>query len=146
MNNKEFTAEIKERFADKITDYQHHNDLRLTFTIQAEALLECVRFFVKEKHFRFIISSGLHSRQGFEIFYHFSNDPSGHVINLHVILPHDQPSVDSLTGLMSSAEWIEREIHELLGIDFKGHPNLLPLLSEGNWPEGTYPYRKDFKS
>ncbi|MCF8217670.1 MAG: NADH-quinone oxidoreductase subunit C [Bacteroidales bacterium] len=146
MDNKKFTAEIKEKFADKIIEYQQHNDLRLTFAIQPEALFECARVFMKEKQFRFIIASGLHSREGFEIFYHFSNDSSGHVINLHVMLPHEQPTVDSLSELMSAAEWIEREIHELLGINFKGHPNLVPLISEGNWPEGTYPYRKDFKS
>ena len=146
MNNREFTEEIKERFADKITEVQQQNDMRLTFKLEPEALFECAQVFVKEKQFRFIIASGLHSKQGFEIFYHFSNDTSGHVINLHLVLPYEQPAVDSLTDLMSAAEWIEREIHELLGINFKGHPNLVPLISEGNWPEGTYPYCKDFKS
>jgi len=33
----------------------------------------------------------------------------------------------------------------LLGIDFKGHPNLKPLLLPENWPEGVYPLRRDYK-
>ena len=67
------------------------------------------------------------------------------MINLQVILPHEKPEVKSLTGLFSAVEWIEREMHELLGIEFTGHPNMVPLLSEGNWPKGTYPFRKEFK-
>jgi len=146
MENKQFIEEIKNRFTDKIAEVKEHNPLRITITINSESLVEVAGVFLKEKSFRFIIASGLHTKQGFEILYHFSNDTDGHVINLHVVLPHDKPSVDSLTKLLSGAEWIEREMHELLGIEFKGHPNMVPLISEGNWPEGTYPYRKDFTS
>jgi NADH:ubiquinone oxidoreductase subunit C len=146
MDNKEFIDEIKKRFPDMILDTVEHNKLRLTLRITPEALTKLTGFFLQEKSFRFIIASGLHSKQGFEIFYHFSNDHSGEIINLHVLLPHEQPAVESLCGLLSGVEWIEREIHELLGIEFTGHPNMVPLISEGNWPEGTYPYRKDFKT
>jgi len=146
MENKQFIEEIKNRFADKIVEVEEHNPLRITFTIDSASLVEVAEVFLNEKSLRFIIASALHTKQGFEILYHFSNDTDGHVINLHVVLPHDKPSVDSLTRLLSGAEWIEREMHELLGIEFRGHPNMVPLISEGNWPEGTYPYRKDFTS
>ena len=145
MENQLFIEEINNRFRDSILSITEHNRLRITVTINPKAVVNLAEFFYKEKGFRFIIASGLHSKQGFEIFYHFSNDKSGHVINLHVVLPHKQPAIQSLTETFSAANWIEREIHELLGIDFKGHPNLFPLLSKDNWPEGTYPYRKDFK-
>ena len=121
-----------------------HNSKRITLRIDPGALLKMTEHFFRDKEIRFIIASGLHSKKGFEILYHFSNDKSGHVINLHVILPHENPEIRSLTGVFSAAEWIEREIHELLGINFKGHPNLVPLISKDNWPEGTYPYRKNF--
>ena len=146
MENSSFIEEIKNRFTEKIVEVEEHNPLRITFTIDSASLVEVAEVFLNEKSLRFIIASGLHTKQGFEILYHFSNDADGHVINLHVVLPHDKPSVDSLTRLLSGAEWIEREMHELLGIEFRGHPNMVPLISEGNWPEGTYPYRKDFTS
>ncbi len=145
MENNPFIEEIKSRFTDKIVEVTEHNPLRITFTIDSASLVEVAGVFLNEKNFRFIIASALHTKQGFEILYHFSNDSDGHVINLHVVLPHENPAVETLTQLLSGTEWIEREIHELLGIEFKGHPNMVPLISEGNWPEGTYPYRKDFK-
>jgi Ni,Fe-hydrogenase III component G len=37
-------------------------------------------------------------------------------------------------------------MHELFGINFLNHPNQDKLISEGNWAEGVYPYRKEFKS
>jgi NADH-quinone oxidoreductase subunit C len=144
MENKIFIEDMNKMFGNIILDTTEHNSKRLTFAIKPEALEKVTEFFYQENKFRFIIASGLHTKKGFEILYHFSNDLSGHVVNLHVILPNDNPEINSLTGIFSAANWIEREIHELLGINFKGHPDLQPLISKDNWPEGTYPYRKDF--
>lgn len=146
MDNKPFIEEIKQKFAENIQEVIEHSPIRLTITLNADMLPDMAYYFIVDKEFRFIIASALHTKKGFEIYYHFSNDDSGHVINLHVVLPHENPAIESLANLLSGAEWIEREMHELLGIDFKGHPNLVPLISEGNWPKGTYPFRKDFKS
>jgi NADH:ubiquinone oxidoreductase subunit C len=114
--------------------------------IEPESLLQVARFLYTDHKYRFIIASGYHTRTGFEILYHFSFDKTGQIVNLHVILPQENPEIESLTGLFSAADWIEREIFELLGIKFSGHPNLVKLLSTENWPEGSYPYRKDFKA
>lgn len=146
MDNKQFIEEIKKALPGKVLDVVEHNPLRITFSIDPGVLKRAAEFIFVEKQFRFIIASASHTKEGYEILYHFSNDGAGHVINLRVVLPHEKPEVKSLTGLLSGVEWIEREMHELLGIDFIGHPNLVPLISEGNWPKGTYPFRKDFKS
>lgn len=50
----------------------------------------------------------------------------------------------SLTTLMASAAWYEREIHDLFGLVPLGHPDLRPLVLHENWPQGIYPLRKDF--
>jgi NADH-quinone oxidoreductase subunit C len=93
---------------------------------------------------RFIIASALHSRKGFEIYYHFSMDSTGLVLNIQVVLPQENPEIESLSNMFSASNWIEREIHELFGISFRNHPNQEKLISEGNWAEGVYPYRKEF--
>jgi Ni,Fe-hydrogenase III component G len=62
-----------------------------------------------------------------------------------VILPVKKPEIESLTCLLSGANWIEREMHELYGIVFLNHPEPEKLISEGNWAEGVYPYRREFK-
>ncbi|SMC82473.1 NADH-quinone oxidoreductase subunit C [Sporomusa malonica] len=56
----------------------------------------------------------------------------------------EPPEFPSLTPLMASAAWYEREIHDLFGLTPLGHPDLRPLVLHENWPQGVYPLRKDF--
>ena len=80
-----------------------------------------------------------------EILYHFTVEDIDLVISLRVDLPKTKLEIDSLTPVFTAAQWIEREMHELLGINFVGHPDLKPLLLPEDWPEGVYPLRKDYK-
>lgn len=148
MKSKELIIEeeLKDRFNGAIRKIDKPDNKRIYLLIKSDSLIEISNFLYEKKKARFIIATGLHSKKGFEIIYHFSMDKTGHIINIQAILPHENPEIESLTKLFSAAEWIEREIFELLGIKFKGHPNLVPLISKDNWPEGTYPYRKDFKA
>ena len=57
-------------------------------------------------------------------------------------VPRDEPRLDSLTAVWAGAGWHERETFEMFGIDFAGHPNLVPLLLPDGF-EG-HPLRKDF--
>ena len=138
--------ELKETFGEKILDRLTINDRRISLTIEPDALVQISGHLFKTLGFRFIIASALHTKRGFEIFYHFSLDHSGLILNLLVILDGDKPEVESLSNMFEASNWIEREMHELFGIDFVNHPNLDQLLSEGNWAKGVYPYRKTFKS
>jgi len=138
--------ELKNTFPKEILDTVFKNDRRITVTINPAALVPMAEHLYKRLGFRFIIASALHSRKGFEIYYHFSLDESGLILNLHMILDSKKPEVESLSNMFEATNWIEREMHELFGIDFLNHPNLDQLLSEGNWAKGVYPYRKTFKS
>ena len=146
MDTGQFKSELEKKFPKVIQGILEPHPRRMTIEIEATALLDIADYIFNREKCRFIIATALHTKDGFEIYYHFSHDHSGIVLNIHVILPHEKPAVESLTKLLSGAEWIEREMHELFGIDFIGHPNLVPLISAGNWEEGTYPYRKDFTS
>ena len=138
--------ELKKTFSKEILDSESRNERRVTLFIQPSALVAMAEHLYKQLGFRFIIASALHTKRGFEIFYHFSYDKTGLILNLHVTLDQAKPEVESLSNLFSATNWIEREMHELFGIDFLNHPNLEQLLSEGNWALGEYPYRKTFKS
>ena len=66
------------------------------------------------------------------------------VLLLRIQLDRDNPSAPSLTPIWESANLFEREAHEMFGIEFDDHPNMIPLLLTPDW-KGGYPLRKDFK-
>ncbi len=137
--------EIKKNFENSITGIEVKSSIRATVTIKPDKLVKITEFLYHQLNLRFIIASAFETKQGFEILYHFSNDSSGMVLNIHVVLSKKKPEIQSLTGIFEASSWIEREMHELFGIDFLNHPNLEKLISEGNWAEGVYPYRKNEK-
>ncbi|MFH9108886.1 NADH-quinone oxidoreductase subunit C [Streptomyces albus] len=61
---------------------------------------------------------------------------------LRTTVPHEAPALPTATGVYAGAAWHERETHEMFGIDFPGHPHLVPLLLPDTF-EG-HPLRKDF--
>ncbi len=138
--------ELKNKFSKEILETRSRNDRRVSLHIYPASLIRISEYLFKNLGLRFIIASALHTKKGFEIYYHFSLDSTGLILNLHVLLDPEKPEVESLTGMFEATNWIEREMHELFGINFLNHPNLDQLLSEGNWAKGVYPYRKTFKS
>lgn len=145
MNANLIAEELKAKFKDAIISTEEKSTVRITVTIDPALILSIADYLYNEKGFRFIIATAVHTKRGFEIYYHFSNDPAGLVLNIHVILNHENPYIESLSNMFNASNWIEREMHELFGIDFRNHPNQEKLISEGNWAEGVYPYRKEFK-
>lgn len=137
---------VKETFKKGILGVVVKNQRRVIIDIDPDSLVKVADYLYKEEGFRFIIASALHSKEGFEIHYHFSNDTDGLILNLHVLLDSQKPEVESLSNMFNASNWIEREMHELFGINFLNHPNQEKLISEGNWAEGVYPLRKEFKT
>jgi len=138
--------QLKAAFEEELLDIAIRGDRRATVTIRPEALPAMAEHLHIKLGLRFIIASALHTRKGFEIYYHFSEDETGMICNLHVVLDGERPEVESLSNMFEASNWIEREMHELFGINFRNHPNLEALISDGNWARGEYPYRKQFKS
>jgi Ni,Fe-hydrogenase III component G len=145
MNREDLIEKLVEKFGTSILAIEEKNARRLSVTIIPDSILKVAEWLYSEAGFRFIIASALHTKKGFEIHYHFSYDPTGLVLNLHVILDSEKPEIESLSNMFNASNWIEREMHELFGINFLNHPNQDKLISEGNWAEGVYPYRKEFK-
>jgi len=57
--------------------------------------------------------------------------------------PHGELAVDSVTPLWAGANWLEREVYDMFGVVFAGHPDLRRILMWETYAEG-YPLRKDF--
>ena len=133
---------IKEKLQDKIRDWQEKSVKRIYFAIDKKDIYKVTQVLFKELELRFITASATDMPDHFEMMYHFSNDPAGEIYSARVLLEDKlKPEIQSITPLFPGAEWIEREIWELMGINFQGHPNLKKLLLADEWPEGEYPLR-----
>jgi NADH-quinone oxidoreductase subunit C len=145
MSRVKIIEEFRKEHGRDILEVTEISHKRMTISVEPEAILKIAEYLLKNAGLRFIIASALHTRKGFEIHYHFSKDEIGLILNIHVILDRENPQIESLSNMFSASEWIEREMHELFGINFLNHPNQEKLISDGNWAEGVYPYRKEFK-
>ncbi len=78
----------------------------------------------------------------FELNYHLVSIPRRTKVRLRVNLSGDDPVLDSIVTVWPGANWLEREIFDLFGIRFSGHPDLRRILLPEDW-EG-YPLRRDY--
>lgn len=77
-----------------------------------------------------------------ELNYHIRS--RGPVITIKNRVPKEKPQIMTVTDLMPGAALYEREVFDLLGVVFQGHPYLKRLILSDDWPEGSYPLRKDW--
>ncbi|MCD6117215.1 NADH-quinone oxidoreductase subunit C [bacterium] len=144
MTWEEIKSDIQKNFGKKIKKWAEHNSRRIYIDIDNEDIEEFTRYIFKELKGRFIIASGVDTPYGvIEILYHFDFFQLPQVLSLRIKTEKPDPEVASIAAIIKGAEWIEREIAELLGVNFKGHPDMKHLLLPDDWPEGSYPLRRD---
>lgn len=144
MTREKMLGDIKERFKDDIIDFFDKSPKRVYIEINPVSLIKVATYIFKDLEARFHIASCVDARTHAEILYHFSVEHMNVLISLRVKLDKEKPSIDSLTQVFKGSNWIEREMHEMLGIEFRGHPDLARLLLPDEWPEGVYPLRSDY--
>ncbi|MEX0991107.1 MAG: NADH-quinone oxidoreductase subunit C [Actinomycetota bacterium] len=76
----------------------------------------------------------------FWIAYHLYSHEHRHRVRLKVGLPADAPVVPTVTGLFAPANWMEREVFDMMGVTFDGHPDLRRILMPEDWED--FPQRK----
>lgn len=145
MTREKVLKNLKDKFKGDIIDVFDKSSKRVYVEIKPESITRVAGYVFKDLAARFNIASGMDARHHMEILYHFTIEEINLLISLRVKLPKDKLEIDSVATIFEAANWIEREMHDLLGIDFRGHPDLRPLLLPDNWPEGVYPLRHDYK-
>ena len=145
MNQEELNNRLSD-IRDKLIDIEQTMDNRINLLCESENSFAVSKFLFEDLDLRFVIATGIDSEDCFEILYHFSNDETGCIVTVKAFIrDRENPSIESITPFIPGAEWIEREIHDILGINFNNHPNMRRLILADDWPEGVYPLRKDFK-
>lgn len=87
--------------------------------------------------------SGVDYETHLEVVYYLVNMTSGERYALKARADRSNPALDSLTPVWETANWNEREIYDLLGIHFHGHPDLRRIMMPDDWI--GHPLRKDYE-
>jgi len=117
-----------------------------TYTIAASDLRGVAKFCDDELSFDYLIdvtsidNFGEESR--FEIVYHLYSMRHGVHLRLKLKVPEETGVVDTVSDIWPTANWHEREAYDMMGIKFKGHPDLRRILMWDGYP--YFPLRKDF--
>src|ERR1700719_1490746 len=117
-----------------------------TYTVLSTDLREVAKFCRDELSFDYLIDitsiDNLGEEPRFEIVYELYSMPLGVHVRLKLRLSEDVAVVDTVSDIWPTANWHEREIYDMMGIKFNGHPDLRRILMWDGYP--YFPLRKEF--
>ncbi len=151
MENAKIAEAVRKKFAEAVLAEQEWAD-DLQLVIKPEALLEVMQFLHDDEQLAFdllidilsIDNSQRRRKPRFEVVYVLVSTTRLHRLLVKVPLADEQevPEVSTVTGIWHAAMWAEREVYDLMGIRFAGHPDLRRILTWDGF-EG-HPLRKEF--
>ena len=136
-------AGLKESLGGRILATESRSPRQTYVSVSCSDIPDAARCLFERLGGRLATVTGLDERDGIELLYHFCFDAERIVLTVKTKVAKPDPRIASITPFLQGAEWIEREIHDLLGVRFDGHPRLERLILADDWPEGVYPLRKD---
>ncbi|MEO8087353.1 MAG: NADH-quinone oxidoreductase subunit C [Bacteroidota bacterium] len=145
---EEVKAALKEKFGERIISESQEYDFPL-FIIRKDAVVEVIRFLYDDANFQFrylTTMCGLHhpeSPQPFGLMYQLHSLVNNLRIRFKAFTTKDDLEYETLTGIFSAANWMEREAYDFYGFRFKGHPNLKRILNVEDMD--YFPMRKEYK-
>ena len=138
-------AALIEFSAEAVIDAKFDRE-ELSLAIQPGRILEVAEFLKVRRGYRYLSDvtavDWYPAEPRFEIVYILYCHERKQRLRLHCRISGDLPEIASVVPVWSSANWYEREVFDMFGVQFKGHPNLRRILMPEDW-EG-HPLRKDF--
>jgi NADH-quinone oxidoreductase subunit C len=137
---------LKARFGERVVSVEL--DVKNpSIVIDPSAVAEMCAFVRDDPELRCDVLSNLsgvdYKAQGWiEVVYHLYSYPHRHYVILKARTPRDHAELPSVERVWKAANWMEREVYDLLGVNFTGHSDLRRLLMPEDWV--GYPLRKDF--
>jgi NADH-quinone oxidoreductase subunit C len=117
-----------------------------TYTIQESDLRDIAKFCRDDLSFDYMLDitsiDNFGEEPRFEIVYHLYSMPHGANLRLKLKLSEEVGALDTVSDIWPTANWHEREIYDMMGIKFNGHPDLRRILMWDGYP--FFPLRKDF--
>ena len=147
MSPAQIHQKISERFGSDTVESFNQEALDPYLVIKPAMTAEICRFLKEDSNLGFDCLSNMSGvdlikDEKIEVVLHLFSYTYRHTIVLKVDVPRDDPEMPSVESIWKAANWQEREIYDLLGVNFTGHPDLRRLLMPEDWV--GHPLRKDF--
>jgi NADH-quinone oxidoreductase subunit C len=145
MTPQEILASLGQALGEKL---QHKTEFRgeTTYPIATSDLREIAKFCCTQLSFDYLLDitsiDNFGEEPRFEIVYHLYSMPHAVHLRLKLKLSEEVGALDTVSDIWPTADWHEREIYDMMGIKFNGHPNLRRILMWDGYP--FFPLRKDF--
>lgn len=138
---------VKEQFADQVLGVYEHAGQRYVH-VKRDRILDVLRMLRDEAGFDCLtdvtavdyLNQGMSER--FCVVYNLYSFRDNVRTRVKAFVPETDPTIESASGLWKSAPWAEREVYDLVGIEFRNHPDLKRIMLPDNY-EG-HPLRKDY--
>ena len=144
MSWKEIENKLLDRFAGAFSDWDRPGDHRIRVRIRPDSLSAVARFLAESGQTRFITATAMDTLGAvLELWYHFDLVQTPQVLSILAPVSKSNPVLPSIAGILPGADLIEREILEMFGVRFEGHPRPGRLLLPEGWPRTVLPMRKD---
>ncbi|UCF39296.1 MAG: NADH-quinone oxidoreductase subunit C [Acidobacteriota bacterium] len=138
---------MRERFADAVIS-THSRLGDDTVVIANSKILEVARFLKEDPELAFDLMIDLtavdhwKNKPRFEVVMHLQSLEKNHRLRVKVPVEGSDPTIETVSSVWPAANWYEREVYDMFGIVFKGHPDLRRILM---YPEFEgHPLRKDY--
>ena len=128
MKAEDTINRIRGALGGHLAGFEQKSENRVYVEIRPETVIEAGQLMFEEIGARLQICTGIDTGQGIEVMYHWALDTEDCVVTVRVTVPYEAPVLASIANFCPAAEWIEREMWELLGIEFVHHPDLRHLL------------------
>lgn len=141
MDNVQIMADkLKEKFGEKVCLSEDEKSLM----VESAAIIPVLKELKENSDFTFLVDlTAVDYPDHFMAVYHLMSLIDGKLLRIKAVLDKENPHIDSLIPLWSSANVMEREAYDLMGVIYDGHPDLKRILCPDDF-EG-HPLRKDFK-
>src|SRR5215475_8050146 len=136
---------LENSFADKLQQKSEFRSER-TYTLSAHDLREITKFCRDNLSFDYLLDitsiDNFGEEPRFELVYHLYSMPHAAHLRMKVKVSEEVGALDTVSDIWPTADWHEREIYDMMGIKFNGHPDLRRILMWDGYP--FFPLRKDF--
>ena len=148
MTHEETLANLRERFgADAFTTSEFRDNRRVH--VGADRLYEALEFLKQGCGFDMLVELGaadyLHypdAKDRYGVWYILLNTADGSRVIVKTFVNDPDPTLPSCFPLWRGADWMEREVYDMYGVVFEGHPDLRRILMPDEFT--AYPLRKDY--